>query len=60
MVYWGDEAQPGSLANLWAYINSTLVDKAGKTFSAEDEFVVYAFKAHLIAAACTHLKVNSN
>ena len=59
MVYWGDEAQPGSLANLRAYINRTLVDKAGKTFSVGDEFVVHAFRAHLIAAACTHLGVNS-
>ena len=39
--------------------NRTLFDKAGKTFSVADEFVIHAFKAHLIAAACAHFNVKS-
>lgn len=53
--YWGYEAQPGSRA----YIDHTLVYKAGKSFRVGDEFVVHPFRVHLIAAAFTDLKVNS-
>ena len=35
------------------------VDKSVKTFNTGDEFVVHAFKGHLMAAVCTILKVNS-
>ena len=59
MAYWGTANQPGSLSNLRQHINCTLVDKAGKTFSVANEFVMHAFKAHLIAAACTHFQINS-
>ena len=51
-VYWGEVSLPGSLSNLRSYINCKLADKAGKT-------VIHAFKAHLMATICTHLKVKS-
>ena len=59
LAYWGTANQPGALSNLRQQINRTLVDKAGKTFSVADEFVIHAFKAHLIAAACAHFNVKS-
>lgn len=59
LAYWGTASQPGALSNLRQQINRTLVDKAGKTFSVADEFVIHAFKAHLIAAACAHFNVKS-
>lgn len=59
MEHWGKQSDPGSLSNLRCLINRTLVDKSAKTFSVADEFVVHAFKAHLLAAICTHLNVSS-
>ena len=59
MEHWGKQSDPGSLSNLRCLINHTLVDKSAKTFSVADEFVVHAFKAHLLAAICTHLNVYS-
>ena len=60
MEHWGKQSDPGSLCNLCSLINRTLVDKAAKTFSIEDEFVVHAFKAHLLAAICTHLNMKAH
>ena len=51
--------QPGSLCNLRDYINRNLVDKAGKTFSVTDEFILHALKCHLIAAICEELNLES-
>lgn len=48
-----------SLCNLRDVVNRTLVDKAGKTFSVCDEFLVHAFKAHFIAAICSHFKITA-
>ena len=59
MEHWGKQSDPGSLCNLRSLINRTLVDKAAKTFSIADEFVVHAFKVHLLAAICTHLNMSS-
>ena len=59
MEYWGKQSEPGSLSNLRSYINRTLFDKYGKKFNVADEFLVHAFKAYLLAAICTHLKVSS-
>lgn len=59
MEHWGKQSEPGSLSNLHSYINRTVVDKAGKKFSVADEFLVHAFKAHLLAAICNHLNVLS-
>jgi len=35
------------------------VDQAGKVFNVADEFITHSFKAHLIAAICTHLGVSA-
>ena len=59
MEHWGKQSEPGSLSNLRSYINRTLVDKAAKKFSVGDEFLVHAFKAHLLAAICTSLNISS-
>ena len=57
MEHWGKQSDPGSLCNLRSLINHTLVDKAAQTFSIADEFVVHAFKVHLLAAICTHVNM---
>ena len=59
MILQGKPNQPGSLCNLWDYINCKLVDKKGKTFSTADEFISHSFKAHLLAAVCAELGVTS-
>ena len=59
MEYWSIPSNPGALSNLREYINCTQVDKAGKRFSVADEFIIHAFKAHFIAAICTHLNIPS-
>ena len=58
-IFWGSPAQIGSLCNLREYVQRLQVDKSVKTFNTGDEFVVHAFKGHLMAAVCTILKVNS-
>lgn len=50
---------PGSLSNLRAYVNRVLVDKAGKTFHIVDEFIQHAHAAHLLAAVCDKLQIES-
>ena len=59
MAFWGKVGQPGSLCNLRNYVNRNLVDKTGKTFSVTDEFLLHAFKAHLMAAICEELSLAS-
>ena len=59
MILLGKPNQPGSLCNLWDYINRKLVDKKGETFSTADEFISHSFKAHLLAAVCAELGVTS-
>jgi len=58
-IFWGSPSQIGSLCNLREYVQRLQVDKSVKTFNTGDEFVVHAFKGHLMAAVCTILKVNS-
>lgn len=61
IAFWGKVSDPGTLCNLrnYMYINCILVDKAGKTFNVIDEFLLHTFKAHLIAAVCEELKIES-
>ena len=40
-------------------VHRVQVDKGGKVFNTCDEFVLHAFKGHLIAAVCTQLTLNS-
>ena len=55
LAFWGKVNQPGSLCNL----RSHLVDKLGNTFSVTDEFICHAFEAHLSAAVCEELSIES-
>ena len=58
-IFWGSPSQPGSLCNLREYIHRVRVSKEVKVFNVGDEFLLYAFKAHLIARLCTVLNVDS-
>lgn len=55
--YWGKPAHHGSLCNLKEVISRKQVDKKAKNFSVADEFVLHAFKSHMIAAICNILNV---
>ena len=57
MIFWGSPAQVGSLCDLREIIRRTQVDKTVKVFNIGDEFLIHAFKGHLIASIMTHLKV---
>ena len=59
LAFWGKVNDPGSLCNLRNCINRNLVDKQGKTFSVTDEFICHAFEAHLTAAICEELQLES-
>ena len=59
LAFWGKVNEPGSLCNLRSRINRHLVDKLGKTFSITDEFICHAFEAHLLAAICEELNIES-
>lgn len=49
MIFWEKPAQVGSLCNLREVIRQVQVDKAAKVFNVGDEFLMHAFKAHLMA-----------
>ena len=55
----GENTLPGSLSNLRAYVNRLLVDKTGKTFHVIDEFIQHVHTAHLLAAICDELGIES-
>ena len=59
MMHWGSPAHVGSLCNIREFIRRVQVDKAGKVFNVCDEFLLHAYKSHLIAAICTELQINS-
>lgn len=59
MVFWGSPNHIGSLCNLREYVRRVQVDKNGKVFNVCDEFILHAFKSHLLAAICTQLKLQS-
>ena len=50
-------SQPGSLSNLRGVVQQTRVDKAVKIFNIGDEFLIHAFKSHLLSIL-THLKID--
>ena len=54
-MYWGSPAQVGSLCNIRELVRWMKVDKAAKVFNVCDEFIVHAYKSHLLAAVCTQL-----
>ena len=49
--------QAGSLSNLREVIQRTRVDKSLKVFNVGDEFLVHAFKSHLLASMLSKLKL---
>ena len=59
MMHWGTPTQVGSLCNIRELIRRVQVDKAGKVFNVCDEFLLHAYKSHLIAAICTELNIDS-
>ena len=59
MMHWGSPTQVGSLCNIRELIRRVQVDKAGKVFNVCDEFLLHAYKSHLIAAICTELCISS-
>ena len=59
LMFWGSPAHVGSLCNLRELVRRLQVDKAGKVFNVCDEFIVHAYKSHLLAAVCTQLKLES-
>ena len=58
-LYWGSPKQPGSLCHLRELVHRVQVDRAGKVFNTCDEFVLHAFKGHLVAAICNKLNLDS-
>ena len=56
---WGSPAQPGSLCNLREVIRRTQVDKTVKVFNVGDEFLMHAFRAHLVAGILAKLNITS-
>ena len=58
-MFWGSPAQPGSLCNLREFIRRTQVNKTAKVFNVGDEFLVHAFKAHLVAGILVKLNITS-
>ena len=49
----------GSLSNLRQHINRLSVDQRGKVFNSGDEFLIHCFHAHLTAAICQVLGIES-
>ena len=58
-MFWGDPTIPGSLCQLREYIRRVQVDKGVKYFNVGDEFLLHAFKGHLLAAICNSLSVEA-
>lgn len=58
-MFWGSPSHVGSLCNLREIICRVQVDKTAKIFSVCNEFVLYAYKSHLLAAIYTQVDVES-
>ena len=58
-TYWGQPSLTGSLCHLREYINRLTVDRKAKTFSIADKFVRHTFRAHVLAAICDQLHIQS-
>ena len=59
LKFWGSPAHSGTLCNLREVIRRTHVDKCVKVFSVGDEFLVHAFKGHLISSILIHFRAKS-
>ncbi len=58
-VYWGKPSELGTLSNLREIVDRKQVDKKAKVFSTCDEFLLHAFKSHMVAAICQILCVDN-
>ena len=58
-MYWGSPSHIGSLCNMREFVRRVQVGKEGKVFNVCDEFILHAYKSHLLAAICTHLHIDS-
>ena len=56
-MFWGTPAQAGSLSNLREVIQRTRADKSVKVFNIADEFLIHAFKSHLLLSIMSKLNV---
>ena len=59
LMFWGSPTQVGSLCNIREFVRRVQVDKGGKVFNVCDEFLLHAYKSHLIAAICTQLHIDT-
>ena len=59
IIFWGSPERPGSLSNMKEQISRDQVDEDVYMFSDCDQFLVHAFKAHLLARIFTILKLNA-
>ena len=58
-MFWGSPSHVGSLCNIRELVRRVQVDKKGKVFNVCDEFLLHAFKSHLLAAICTQLHIDT-
>lgn len=58
-IFWGTPGHPGSLCSIREYINWKQVNRSATVFSVSDEFIMHAFKGHLVVSICTQLKIAS-
>ncbi len=56
-IFGGTPAQHGSLSNMREHVRRLQVDKGVKVFNVGDEFLMHAFKAHLVASVSSLLNV---
>ena len=58
-MFWGNPSISGSLCQLREFIRRVQVDKEVKCFNVGDEFLLHVFQAHILAAVCTQLGIQS-
>ena len=58
-AFWGNTTTPGSICSSWEYIHRVQLDKQAKSFSGADEFILHAFKAHLLAHIMAHFGITA-
>ena len=59
LMFLGSPTQVGSLCNIREFVRRVQVDKGGKVFNVCDEFLLHAYKSHLIAVICTQLHIDT-
>ena len=59
-IFWGSPSLPGSLCNLREVIRRSQVDKSVKVFNVGDEFLVHAFRSHLMTGVIHQLHIHTS